>query len=332
MNPSLTIIIPVYNASLYLEQCLDSLLVDNGFTGQVVCVNDGSTDDSLEILRHYEKLYENLEIFSQPNRGQAVARNVGLKHAMGDYVIYLDSDDYYLPNAISTICSIIIQNPDVDVFYTDCAITEEQKRMYTIKSLTPIKMPLQSYYEYEYSQYRTIPQGCICGMFYKREFLLQNHIQMAPGLRYEDALFVIEVFLQKGTCLAVHLDHPYYHYRNNREGATTTEFSISHYADRREIAHKAYQKIIEMDLLTPARKKRLFELYEENFLQAGQNKLNMSLTKFFDKEDMVIMNKCAEDERQKKICKLAKFSPNILSLYMAEKLPVLARKCVNHLF
>lgn len=96
----LSIIIPVYNVEKYLTKCLDSVLVDNAFTGQVICVNDGSTDGSGKILEQYATKYPNVETIAQPNAGLSAARNAGIKAAKGEYVVFLDSDDYLEPNVI----------------------------------------------------------------------------------------------------------------------------------------------------------------------------------------------------------------------------------------
>lgn len=104
---NLSIIIPVYNVEKYLAKCLDSILVGNCFTGQVVCVNDGSTDGSAAILEDYGKKYPNVEIITQPNAGLSAARNAGIKAAKGEYVCFLDSDDYWEPNMLGKLMAQI---------------------------------------------------------------------------------------------------------------------------------------------------------------------------------------------------------------------------------
>ncbi len=100
-NIKLSIIIPVYNVEKYLAKCLDSVLVSNAFTGQVICVNDGSADGSAAILEEYAKKYPNVEIITQSNAGLSAARNMGVKAAIGEYVCFLDSDDYWEPNVLN---------------------------------------------------------------------------------------------------------------------------------------------------------------------------------------------------------------------------------------
>lgn len=110
----LSFIIPVYNVEKYVTKCLDSVLVDNAFTGQLICVNDGSTDGSAAILEEYAKKYPNVEIITQPNAGLSAARNAGIKAAKGEYVCFLDSDDYWQPNVLSGLLKQI-ERDNLDV-------------------------------------------------------------------------------------------------------------------------------------------------------------------------------------------------------------------------
>lgn len=329
MKPSLSIIIPVYNVEEYLKQCLDSVLVDNQFAGQVICVNDGSTDGSLAILNQYAAKYPNVEVYCQENQGQSVARNTGLDHANGDYVLFLDSDDYYSKGAIGYLTKLAVTNPEVDFFYMDCAITSEGVRFYTLQNSEPIKMPLIDYYDYEYAQYGTIPTGSMCGGFYKREFIERNHLRMLPNCRYEDELFIFKVFLQSGTCMALHVDQPYYNYRIGREGATTAKYTLIHFFNRRTIVHACYEDMVKSGLQTAARKQKVSYLCEENLLQAYLCGFKNEIYRFFTKEDVCVLKECATTKRDGKLIKLAKVSPKLLAAYMTEKLPSLIRRLIN---
>ena len=127
----LSIIIPVYNVEKYLSKCLDSILVGNQFTGQVICVNDGSTDNSLNILEQYAKKYPNVEIITQPNAGLSAARNAGIKAAKGEYICFLDSDDYWEPNVLGGLMEQI-ERDKLDVLrfkYQNVRLLAENDRM-----------------------------------------------------------------------------------------------------------------------------------------------------------------------------------------------------------
>lgn len=91
----ISIIIPVYNVAPYLMECLDCVLHQSYRRWEAICVNDGSTDNSLDILQAYAALDQRFRIISQPNAGLSAARNTGMQYASGDYVIFLDSDDIW---------------------------------------------------------------------------------------------------------------------------------------------------------------------------------------------------------------------------------------------
>ena len=93
MMPKVSVIIPVYNVEKYLKQCLDSVVNQTLKDIEIICVNDGSTDNSLEILEEYAQKDNRIIIISQENQGQSVARNIALEKATGEYVGFVDSDD-----------------------------------------------------------------------------------------------------------------------------------------------------------------------------------------------------------------------------------------------
>ena len=95
MSPKVSVVIPVYNASAYLPQCLDTILLQTLMDIEVICVNDGSTDNSSEVLAAYTQMDERLKVIHQENAGAAVARNRGMKEATGEYIIFLDADDFF---------------------------------------------------------------------------------------------------------------------------------------------------------------------------------------------------------------------------------------------
>ena len=329
----ISIIIPVYNVEEYLRECLDSVLVDNKFTGQVVCVNDGSTDGCAAILEEYKKNYPNVEVYSShENQGQSVARNTGLDKAKGDYVLFLDSDDYFTNGAIDYLTRLAADNPDVDFFYMDCAITTSGERFYTLRHKEPVKMPLVEYYDYEYAEYRSTPQGCVWGGFFKRNFIERNHLRMLPKCRYEDELFIFEVFLKDGICMALHVEEPYYYYRVGREGATTAKCTLTHFSNRSTIARACFEKMMEAELLTDARKRCVMGLCEENLAQSYLHGFENDVGKFVTKEDARIMKACAMTRDEKKMARLARVSPRLCAAYRAGRLPEGVRRIVNLIF
>ena len=101
--PKISIIIPVYNVELYLEECLDSIINQPLKEIEIICINDGSTDKSLNILEKYENKDKRIKIINQKNNGVSYARNSGLINALGEYIMFIDSDDYIFPNTLQIL-------------------------------------------------------------------------------------------------------------------------------------------------------------------------------------------------------------------------------------
>ncbi len=101
-TPDISVIMPVYNAGKYLRQCLDSVLNQSFKNIELICIDDGSSDDSMDILKEYSKKDNRLIILSQPNKGAGAARNYGISVAKGRYYSFLDSDDFFHPDMLKT--------------------------------------------------------------------------------------------------------------------------------------------------------------------------------------------------------------------------------------
>ena len=113
----ISVIVPVYNVSEYLAQCMDSIINQTFEDIEIICVNDGSTDDSLKILEEYSEKDERISIISQENQGQGVARNVGMNAARGNYIFFMDSDDFIKLNALELLHENAVSNNSDVVFY-----------------------------------------------------------------------------------------------------------------------------------------------------------------------------------------------------------------------
>ena len=112
--PKVSVIVPVYNASRYLHKCMDTLVNQTYDDYEVILVNDGSTDNSEEICYQYTKSYSKLKYFSKENGGVSSARNYGLSMATGEYIMYVDSDDYVAYNILERLMSIAdVNNADI---------------------------------------------------------------------------------------------------------------------------------------------------------------------------------------------------------------------------
>lgn len=116
MSPSISVIVPVYNVYEFLPRCLGTLGSQTGIIMELILVNDGSTDDSFSICKEYAQRNSNVILIDKVNGGLSDARNAGTKVATGDFIYYLDSDDWLAPDAIKTLFDYAIEN--------DCEIVQ----------------------------------------------------------------------------------------------------------------------------------------------------------------------------------------------------------------
>lgn len=135
--PKISILVAVYNTAAYLPQCLDSLLSQTLKDIEVICVDDASTDNSLDLLHQYAEKDNRVKVFAlKENCGQAHARNVGLSHATGDYIGFVDSDDWLSQDALEKVCESFRDDVDSVLFrllyaYTDGSMKDYQMSPFT---------------------------------------------------------------------------------------------------------------------------------------------------------------------------------------------------------
>lgn len=129
-----SLVIPVYNSAPYLRQCLDSVIDQTYRMLDIVCVNDGSTDNSLAILEEYAARDDRIRVFSKANEGKgaASARNLGLQESIGEYIQFIDSDDFFEPDMVETLVSKAI-NTDADVVICRGQIFDDERQCVTGK-------------------------------------------------------------------------------------------------------------------------------------------------------------------------------------------------------
>lgn len=319
----LSIIIPVYNVEAYLEKCLDSVLVDNNFTGQVICVNDGSTDGSLAILEQYAAKHDNIEIITQANAGLSAARNTGLNAANGDYVFFMDSDDWVLPGSLNKIMSLL-DGEDVIYFnaikyYEDTTTYGKEIDIPTIKDING-----SAYFKVIYDKPRNMPCVCVCGGVYLRSFLLNNQLYNEPGIYHEDNYFTPQVLLAAETVSSI---NEYVYVYRIRGGSITANVRPKHINDLLFIARNLYSKYEQKTNVADVFYKDVCNIYVD-LINAAYNH-NISLKGLWRFDDTRRIIRCAYNSRSRKIAKLTFLSPYLAYRYMIDKLPNFVRKSIN---
>ena len=125
MSPSVSVVIPAYNAAMFIGEALESILSQTTPPEEVILINDGSTDNTMEIAKSYEPLFANrLLVIDQKNSGASAAHNRAIEAARCDVIAFLDADDMYFPTYIDTVKAAFTAMPDIVLFFTDTEIMD----------------------------------------------------------------------------------------------------------------------------------------------------------------------------------------------------------------
>lgn len=215
-----SIIIPVYNVEKYLRACLDSVMAQSFLDWEAVCINDGSTDDSLTILEEYAAKDGRYKVINQPNGGLSAARNAGMDAVKGDYVLFLDSDDWLEPNALEVLASNL-DGEDM-LCFTGRRFFESEGR-YQIPDRLENRhyQSGMDYYNDNALAHRDFAFVCVVLRLYKRSFLLENGLRFKEGILHEDDLFTPQACYHAQKVSVI--DECLYDYRVRANSITTTK-------------------------------------------------------------------------------------------------------------
>lgn len=217
-KPLISIIVPVYNAAHYLERCIGSLVEQTYSILEILLIDDGSTDCSFEICEQYAKSDSRIKVFHQNNSGVSSARNLGLKNVHGDYVFFVDADDWIHKETIAFLYDII-KKTDSDVAFGGCLhvsgnakpVDQSLKNDAIILSQKEI---LTLFFKRDYS-------SC-CNRLYRKS-LLENLNFLENFTHGEDILFLYFVL---NRCKHVVVSkNPLYYYFFNKESVSHSLFS-----------------------------------------------------------------------------------------------------------
>ena len=215
----ISVIVPVYNTEKYLRQCLDSLRVQAMNDIEFVLIDDGSTDGSGRILEEYASLDSRFRVVSQENRGFAGARNRGLEEATGEFIGFVDSDDWIDPQMYSTLWNEHLRQPDADI--VQCAFIHEypDEKISLPAGNSPIHNRLKrSGGLFAGAESLLLDDGTIWNRIYRRSMLTENRIAFDPAMTFgEDVFFYWTSLISSRKIVAI--PQMFYHYRRNRPGS-----------------------------------------------------------------------------------------------------------------
>ena len=202
-----SVIVPVFNTASYLKRCLDSLLAQTLKEIEIICVNDGSTDNSLDILHEYQEKDTRIKVLSQTNQGQSVARNNGITEATGEYIGFIDSDDYIDPDYYEVLYHCATQH------HADIAVA---KTKILDNRLTPLEFASNDISYNFCDSVQRLSNGSACDKIFKRSLCNTHQLQFPQHLYFEDNVFLIKaLFFSK---ITVFTDKVTYYYIPNSNG------------------------------------------------------------------------------------------------------------------
>ena len=208
-----SIIVPVYNVEKYLVECLDSVINQTYKNFELIIINDGSTDDSLVIANTYTK-DDRVKVYSQRNKGLAQTRNVGLSLANGDYILFLDSDDYWDIDLLSKVNENLIVKECVLVIFGRYRFTDNTKIEDKITNDTNYELGIDYLEDSVSHNYFT---ASVANKVFKKSFLDNNNIIFIPNILYEDLFFTFKSLVEAKSIMII--DIPLYYYRWVRPGS-----------------------------------------------------------------------------------------------------------------
>ncbi len=217
-SPAISLLIPVYNVERYLGRCMESALSQSLPNIELICLNDGSTDRSLDILKEYSSKDPRVKVIDKANSGYGSSMNRGLDEARGEYVGILESDDFFEPDALEVLYDAA-RRFDVDVakadFYLFWSEPEERNERFgwvdddAPEAVNPIEYP-EVFFR----------KPSIWSAIYKKDFLDENGIRFleTPGASYQDAGFNFKVWASAENVALV--NRPVLHYRQDNESSS----------------------------------------------------------------------------------------------------------------
>ena len=257
-----SIVVPIYNVEDYLKECLDSILIQTFKDYELILVNDGSTDNSGDIADKYASKYKNIHVIHKENGGLSSARNAGINKAIGDYLLFIDSDDLLVSeDALFDMIPFLKDNdvillgfekfyydkttapvvPNVDISLRDKNI--DDKIVGLIKS--------------------NVFVTSACNKCISRQYFINNNLYFKEGILSEDIEWSTRLLLSVNSIDFT--NKPYYYYRQSREGSISTTVSQKHIFDITKSIEKCIE-YVEQSNVSNSRKEALFNFLAYQYM------------------------------------------------------------------
>jgi len=239
-NPLISIIIPVYNVEKYLHQTVDSIIFQNFQDYEIILINDGSTDQSASICDRYSINHKNVKVIHKTNEGVGIARNAGIRKAKGEYIYFLDSDDYVEPNFFEMTVPLTKLNDDIIQFGFN-RVNNDGIYLNTTK---PFKISSKNIQNDKSVLAKILQTGCGLSLWdklIKRQLIQENSIIFDNKRRGQDFTFMIKIYHVTNSIIAI--DQSLLNYRmvfNAKQ--KTDEAIVENHIENFEKLHRLFSK------------------------------------------------------------------------------------------
>lgn len=272
-QPKVSVIIPVYNVERYLEECLDSVLNQTLREIEVICVNDGASDRSPEILKKYAVQDARIRIITQKNAGAGAARNRGVAQARGEYIGFVDSDDVLYPEMYeelyqkaSSMCADMVITGEVETTFGENIRFPENN-----SAVTADELSLGCFRAIEYPE--ILKNVFLWNRIYSRAFWLKNRIQIPENRKFAEDILCCTQTAVLAERIA-YVSGPLYRYRNVREDSLS--FTLAKAQDKVDFVVAVQET---KQFLQDA---SVYDFFRENFLVFVVHLFAMLLQKMAD--------------------------------------------------
>lgn len=284
-NPLISVVIPVYNVENYLKECIESILNQTLQNIEIICVDDGSKDKSLDILKQYASQYKNITIISQHNKGAGIARNIGLRHASGKYILFFDSDDYMSPQTLEILYNKA-ENDNADIVIGKSRIYNQDSTSFTYPdfvlktNLINNKTQFSPYEVKEHIFQFTI--GWAWDKLYRRDFIVSSKISF-QSLRHSNDVYFVFISLVKANKISITINTLFTH-RKHTKSLEATRIKQPNCFYKALI--KIYKKLKNI---------KVYDIYEQSFVNFCLTFCYWHITTIEDKKSQKIMKKLYRD-------------------------------------
>jgi glycosyltransferase involved in cell wall biosynthesis len=242
-NYKISIIVPVFNAEKFIDVCINSLISQTYSNLELILVNDGSTDDSLNLLMHYKNLYRNIIIVNKINEGPGIARNAGLDIASGDFVMFLDADDYLIDSCCENVIEYM-KNSDADFV------------CYGAKFFSSGKNTISGF-SYSYKEIKSFDilinylatgeiKSVVWNKIYRKSTIDKHAIRFPINRINEDAMFVMKMSLYAKFIKLV--PGVFYFHTSCNPMSFTNNISIEHFLNSIEVLNAEKTLLVNEDI------------------------------------------------------------------------------------